>query len=179
MRVWEALVTELATIGYEGADIDDFIATLRLANIRLLIDVRELPISRRRGFAKSALTAALAGAGIDYLHLRGLGDPKPGREAAREGDLRKFHRIFLKHLSSRAAQSDLETAKSRIVAEHVCLMCYERDPKVCHRSIVADAISGSIGAKVTHLGVIQGAGRKPQRPRKGAGASQSAAACGR
>jgi uncharacterized protein (DUF488 family) len=68
--------TILATIGYEGADVDDFVATLRSAGIRRLIDVRELAISRRRGFAKRALSGALADADIEYVHLRGLGDPK-------------------------------------------------------------------------------------------------------
>src|SRR3954453_21108705 len=79
--------TILTTIGYEAAELDDFVATLLAAGITRLIDVRELPISRRRGFAKRALSEALADAGIVYVHLRGLGDPKEGREAARVGDL--------------------------------------------------------------------------------------------
>lgn len=80
----------LATIGYEGSSLQDFIATLRAASIRTLIDVRALPISRRPGFAKNALSKALAEAGIDYVHLKGLGDPKEGRDAARANDLETF-----------------------------------------------------------------------------------------
>lgn len=174
-------VVEFATIGYEGATVDDFIATLQSAKISLLIDVRELPISRRKGFAKSALSAALAEVGISYLHLKGLGDPKSGREAARDGDYAKFRKIFAKHMTSTTAQSDLQTAISHISSERACLMCYEREPKMCHRTIVAGAISSSIGASVTHLGVREGAGKTSPRarPRKSLGAGQGAAACGR
>lgn len=172
---------ELATIGYEGADIDDFIATLQAADVTLLIDVRELPISRRKGFAKTALSSALTNAGIGYLHLKGLGDPKPGREAARAGDFKRFRKIFLKHMSSESAQGDLERAMTHSVAEKVCLMCYERDPKTCHRAIVANAISGSIGSDITHLGVREGVATRVQRtqPRASASTSESAASCGR
>jgi uncharacterized protein (DUF488 family) len=62
-------------------------------SVRLLIDVRELPTSRRKGFAKSALSSALAAADIGYLHLKGLGDPKPGRDAARAGDYAGFLKV--------------------------------------------------------------------------------------
>ncbi|TAN54890.1 MAG: DUF488 domain-containing protein, partial [Rhodospirillales bacterium] len=86
---------ELFTIGYEGSSIEDFMATLLLANIRTLIDVRDLPISRRPGFAKKALAGALEKVGISYVHLKGLGDPKEGREAAKANDLEEFIRIFI------------------------------------------------------------------------------------
>ena len=108
--------TTLATIGYESADLADFIATLRHAGISRLIDIRELPISRRKGFAKSALSEALNHAGIGYIHLRGLGDPKEGREAARAGNLAQFRRVFGKHMKSERAQADLQSAL-RYVAE--------------------------------------------------------------
>ncbi|WP_299615728.1 DUF488 family protein [Pelagibius sp.] len=174
-------MTEFATIGYEGADIDDFIAVLHAARISLLVDVRELPISRRRGFAKTALSSALAEAGIQYLHLRGLGDPKPGRDAARAGNLREFRQIFAKHMRSEEARTDLEKLKAQLAQERVCLMCFERDPSNCHRSIVASMISDSMESKVIHLWVNKDATRVGQR--SGSGKSPSAgegvAACGR
>ena len=174
-------MTELATIGYEGADIDDFIATLRAAEVSMLVDVRELPISRRKGFAKSALASSLAKEGIRYLHLKGLGDPKPGRDAARSGDFGKFLEIFTAHMTSAGAQSDLEVLKAQIGTERACLMCFERDPSQCHRTIVANTISDSMAAVVTHLEVKKGAanGVRRTRSRKSARSSEGVAACGR
>ncbi len=146
----------LATIGYEGSSLDDFIATLHMANIRTLIDVRELPISRRPGFAKSALSTALAEAGVSYIHLKGLGDPKKGRDAARAHDLQTFLRIFRQHLKTAQAQDDLAEAASLSASGDACLMCYERDPKTCHRTLVAERIADIISIRIQHLGVKNG-----------------------
>ena len=152
----EAGRTTLATIGYEAADLADFIATLQAAGIYRLLDVRELPISRRKGFAKRALSEALADAGIEYVHLRGLGDPKNGRAAARAGDVARFKRVFTAHMASEAAQADLRRAAYLVVQGGACLMCYERDHATCHRSIVATAISDTVQATIHHLGVREG-----------------------
>jgi len=149
----------LATIGYESAELVDFIATLKQAGVNRLIDVRELPISRRKGFAKKALSEALTRAGIEYLHLRGLGDPKEGRDAARAGNMALFTRVFNRHMKSESARTDLQSAVRYAAEGGVCLMCYERDPSVCHRSIVASAISGEVKITVRHLGVREGIGR--------------------
>jgi uncharacterized protein (DUF488 family) len=149
----------LATIGYESADLADFIATLQQAGINRLIDVRELPISRRKGFAKTALSEALTLAGIEYVHLRGLGDPKEGREAARAGNLTQFRLAFSRHMKSERAQADLRSAVRYVAEGGACLMCYERDHTVCHRTIVAKSISQMIDANVHHLGVKHGFGR--------------------
>ena len=146
----------LATIGYEGALLDDFIATLRAASVRLLIDVRELPISRRKGFAKGALSAALILADIGYLHLRGLGDPKPGRDAARAGDFPGFLAIFNAHLSTSSAQLDLGIAARHAAAGGACLMCYERDHEACHRKLVAEAIHATVPIRIRNIGVRSG-----------------------
>ncbi|MGB8274204.1 MAG: DUF488 domain-containing protein [Alphaproteobacteria bacterium] len=146
----------LATIGYEGASLDDFIATLHAASIRLLIDVRALPISRRPGFAKNALSTALADAGVDYLHLKELGDPKEGRNAARANDLATFLRIFTKHLNTASARNVLAEAASLSMSGGACLMCYERDPSVCHRRLVAERIAAIVEVRIQHLGVKHG-----------------------
>ncbi len=73
------------TIGYEGTDIDRFVATLKAVGVRRLADVRALALSRKKGFSKRSLAARLKAEGIDHIHLVGLGDPKTGREAARAG----------------------------------------------------------------------------------------------
>jgi len=166
-------VQMLATIGYEGASLDAFIATLHMASIRNLIDVRELPLSRRRGFSKGALSKALADEGIEYIHLRGLGDPKEGRLAARANDHAAFVRIFRRHLDTEVARTDLAKAITFARAGDACLMCYERDPNNCHRKLVAEQIASIIPIEVHHLGVndalieyrreIDRAGRRPRQ----------------
>lgn len=146
----------MTTIGYEGALLDDFIATLKSSSIRTLIDVRELPISRRKGFAKKALSTALDAADIRYLHLKGLGDPKPGREAARAGDLTGFLKVFRAHMLTSAAQSDLAVAATNVASGGVCLMCFERDHAACHRTLVAEAIHATVRVQIRHVGVRSG-----------------------
>ena len=94
----------LSTIGYEGKTIDEFLAELGDAGVELLIDVRAVAASRRPGFSKSALRAALAERGIDYLHLRALGTPKPGRDAARKGRVAEMHAIYEEQLQTPEAE---------------------------------------------------------------------------
>ncbi len=127
----------LATIGYERAAMADFLATLRLAGVRVLVDVRAVAASRRKGFSKTALAASLAAACIDYVHLQALGNPKPGRDAARAGDIETYLKIYTLHLQSEAAQAALDEAANIAAAGGACLMCYERDAAGCHRSMVA------------------------------------------
>ncbi len=141
----------LFTIGYESATLEDFLATLKNAGVSLLLDVREFPGSRKKGFSKNALAHSLAANGIQYLHLRGLGDPKPGRDAARAGDFQLFRRIFMQHMTTEKAQSDLRRATELLQSAQLCLMCYERDPATCHRSMVADMLSFGKGINVRHL----------------------------
>lgn len=100
-------MSELLTIGYEGATPQGFDATLTAARVELVVDVRAVAASRRQGFAKSALSDRLAHAGIRYIHLRELGDPKPGREAARAGRWAEFRAIFSAHLNTPDAAFDL------------------------------------------------------------------------
>ncbi len=127
----------LATIGYERAAMEDFLAALGSAGVRVLVDVRAVAASRRKGFSKTALAASLAAADIDYLHLQALGNPKAGRDAARAGDIDTYLEIYTLHLQSEAAEAALEEAAKIAAAGGACLMCYERDAAGCHRSMVA------------------------------------------
>jgi len=142
----------LATIGYEGATIREVLDTLEDAKIDTLVDVRAVAMSRRPGFAKSALSAHLGERGIEYLHFRALGTPAEGRAAARSGRTEVMHRIFREHLATDAAQAEL----SRLVdlvreGKHVCILCFEADPAKCHRRIVADALREKIRATIADL----------------------------
>lgn len=144
----------ISTIGYEGATIERFIAALRHASVDLLIDVRDVPLSRKKGFSKNQLSEILYSCGIEYVHLRGLGDPKEGREAARAGNYTLFEVIFGRHMRSDMAARDLETASSLVRDHRACLMCFEADYEKCHRSIVAAHLASMTGLTVTPL-VVQ------------------------
>ena len=128
------------TVGYEGTDIDRFVATLKAVGVLRLADVRALALSRKKGFSKKSLSARLESEGIEYLHFVDLGDPKPGREAARAGLFDEFRSIYSKHLDTEASRSALVKLTIVAGAEPTCLLCFERDPKTCHRSLVADAM---------------------------------------
>ena len=147
----------LATIGYERATLSDFLATLRLAGVNVLVDIRDRAQSRRAGFSKSALSAALQEMGIDYVHLRELGDPAAGRSAARLGDWELFLSIFCKVMETAAAADALTTIERMAKSGSVCLMCFERDHHECHRKIVAEALELRLAVKAQHLGVKVGA----------------------
>jgi uncharacterized protein (DUF488 family) len=144
------------TIGYESAAVDDFIATLKAVGIQRIIDVREYPLSRRKGFSKNVLQALLSEHDIEYIHLRGLGDPKEGREAARAGDFSGFLKIFTKHMKSDTAVADLQTAIELAQSSTSCLLCYERNPDECHRTIVAKAIVAETSQRIKPIGVRAG-----------------------
>ena len=153
-------MSTILTIGYEGSTIGDFVATLKLADVQVLIDIRDVPVSRKRGFSKKALAATLENAGVEYVHLRDLGDPKPGREAARRGNMVAFERIFRAHLEGREAQEALEKALDISSEVCACLLCYERDHAGCHRTIVAEEMANRGAIPIRHLGVRHGLGEE-------------------
>jgi uncharacterized protein (DUF488 family) len=147
-------VKTLYTIGYEAAALEDFIATLQLAGVERVLDVREVAQSRRRGFSKNLLAAALSAVGIGYTHLRQLGDPKEGREAARRGDIAGFQSIFEDHLELPETKDALATAAEICQCEATVLLCFERNPQLCHRTLVAKRLTDLCSLSVRHLGVV-------------------------
>lgn len=144
---------QLATIGYEGVALADFISTLEEADVQRVIDVREVAQSRRAGFSKNALRTALAGAGMDYHHIRQLGDPKHGREAARAGNIDLFRAIFAAHMDLPASRNALHDAISLATEKKSVLLCFERDPTHCHRTIVAMRMAALSSLQIKNLGV--------------------------
>lgn len=143
----------LNTIGYEGARPSDFLQTLQVAKVQVVIDVRDRAQSRRPGFSKSALATSLDSIGVEYIHLKELGDPKEGRDAARAGDIAKFRSIFGNVLKSDPAKQAINEIIFRLKHSSVCLLCYERDVRDCHRKLISDKIELMTGAKARHLGV--------------------------
>lgn len=145
----------LHTIGYEQAELADFINTLVISKIDILVDVRDRAQSRKRGFSKTALSEALHNAGISYLHLKQLGDPKEGRNAARSGNWKKFDKIYTAVLKTEIAQSAIKEIIDLSKNSNACLLCYERDHKTCHRKYISDEIDLRTSTKTKHLGVVK------------------------
>jgi uncharacterized protein (DUF488 family) len=144
----------LCTIGYEGSTLDNVLAALQAAAVGLLIDVRAVPISRKPGFSKRQLAAGLDEAGIRYVHLQALGTPKPGRDAARKGHPERMEVIFREHMRDDRAQAELAQARVLARENRACLLCFEHDPGMCHRRIVAELIVAETGQGVAHLSPI-------------------------
>jgi len=138
------------TIGYEGIDIDDFMLLLSEHGIETVVDVRELPLSRKPGFSKKSLSAVLNSSGLEYLHISELGCPKSVRDRYKEdSNWKRYTDGYLKHLNTqREAIADL----SELCATSTCvLLCYEADHNFCHRSMVADAVHLCGGGKIHHI----------------------------
>ena len=127
------------TIGYEGATVPEFLAALENAGVERVIDVRAVANSRRPGFSKTPLRNALAEAGIDYVHLRALGTPADGRAAARAGRHDELKRIYAGQLELPEAMKETAEMLELAAEKRSALLCYERDPAGCHRTLLLDA----------------------------------------
>jgi uncharacterized protein (DUF488 family) len=131
----------LYTIGYEGADLNDVMEILAGAGVSLVADIRERPQSRKPGFSKLSLQNALAQSRIAYQHFGDLGDPKDGRMAARAGDYALFREIYLRQMVTPAARLQLALLRQVAQTQATCLLCFEKEPVGCHRTIVADYLA--------------------------------------
>ena len=141
---------KIYTVGYEGLDIDSFLSLLADNDIETVVDVREMPLSRKPGFSKKSLASVLNLSGREYVHMVDLGCPKLVRDRYREdGNWKRYTEGFMKHLKT---QDDAIAELSALAATSNCaLLCYEADPNFCHRSMVASAVKDYCGARVTHI----------------------------
>jgi uncharacterized protein (DUF488 family) len=137
------------TIGYEGVTQADLVAALKAAEVELLADVRAVPLSRRAGFSKNVLAAGLREAGIDYVGLKALGTPPEGREAARRHDHAGLARVYAGQLELPEALAQMAQLRALAAERPTALLCFERNPAACHRSLLVDAVFPE--ANVTHL----------------------------
>jgi uncharacterized protein (DUF488 family) len=141
----------LFTIGYEGKTQAEFLSELEAAGVELLIDVRAVAASRRPGFSKTALANGLRERGIDYLHLRALGTPADGRQAARAGRVAEMRAIYAVQLETPEAGLAMEQALAEACARRAALLCYEREAPDCHRSMLAQRMVEREGFEVVDL----------------------------
>ena len=128
------------TIGYEQAAMPDFLAALKGAGVEVVADIRAIAASRRPGFSKTALAASLAEAGIEYRHFRALGTPADGRAAARALDRPKLERIYTGQLELPEAMAASAELADLCETRRVALLCYERQPACCHRTLLREAV---------------------------------------
>src|SRR3984957_10168510 len=151
-----AKAKKLFTIGYEQTPAKAVLDELAQAGVKLLVDVRAVASSRRPGFSKNQLAAGLDERGISYLHLRGLGTPKSGREAARSGNFGVLHKIYSAHLKTAQAREELDELSALVKKSGpVCILCYERDHAHCHRQWIAEIIEDRDGVKIENLAAPQ------------------------
>ena len=141
---------KIYTVGYEGLDIDSFLSLLAENDIETVVDVREMPLSRKPGFSKKSLASVLNLSGREYVHMVDLCCPKLVRDRYREdGNWKRCTEGFMKHLKT---QDDAIAELSALAATSNCaLLCYEADSNFCHRSMVASAVKDYCGARVAHI----------------------------
>ena len=113
----------LFTIGYEKTKPDTMLDELKRAKVKILIDVRAVAASRRPGFSKRQLAAALDERGISYVHLQKLGTPAAGRSANHAGDMKKFWRIYEMHLETASAKEEMEKLVALVKSEGQFVLC--------------------------------------------------------
>lgn len=142
----------LSTIGYEQSVQSALIDELKRAKIKLLVDVRAVAASRKPGFSKRQLAAALDENGIAYLHLQKLGTPAEGRTAARAGDLKTLWKIYERHLKTAEAKEAMVELLTIVQSgTSACLLCFERDVAHCHRQRIAEVVTERTGAAIRNL----------------------------
>lgn len=140
----------LYTVSYEGQEIEGFLKRLLETGVKTLVDVRELPLSRKAGFSKRALAAALAVKGIAYAHMPQLGCPKNIRDRYKaDSSWARYTHDFNNHLATQAAAV---TELAHIAgATTTALLCFEADFARCHRTFVARAAAASGAPPIAHI----------------------------
>ena len=140
------------TIGYEGRGIGDFVAHLKHFNISCLIDVREVPISRKPGFSKKILCQKLENENISYIHIKALGSPSSIRKKLKTDlDYNYFFKAYDDHLSCN--MDAIKEVHKFILDENICIMCFEHLPNKCHRSLIANKVKeyDGNGLRIRHI----------------------------
>ena len=143
---------ELFTIGYEGKSIEVFISNLKYFNITRLIDVREAPFSRKKGFSKSTLQELLRSENIEYVHIKSLGCPIEIRNKLKiDLDYKCFFKAYSNYLKKN--YKGIKEVNQYLNEGTNCIMCFEKDYDKCHRYAVADKVKkfGGNGLKIKHI----------------------------
>ena len=142
---------KLFTIGYEGEPQAAVIERLKAAGVEVVADVRAVASSRRAGFSKTILGTSLNEAGIDYVHLRPLGTPKAGRDAARKGRIGEMREIFAGHMAEPTSEAAFQLLRGLAAERKTALLCFEADHAGCHRAALTERLEAEDGFEVVNL----------------------------
>lgn len=137
----------LIGVGYEGQDIDTFVRGLEARGVDVVVDVRLNAISRKKGFSKKALRAALDEAGIGYRHMPILGNPRSNRDGFRApgtDEARSAHDNYRRLLQEELQSGAIDDLAHAALTNHVAVMCFEASERCCHRSLVIEAVERRI-----------------------------------
>lgn len=126
------------SVGYEGLEVQELVERLAQSRVRTLVDVRLNAVSRRRGFSKSALAAALEEADIRYVHDPRLGNPAENRDSFLHGDGSEGRSVMRDRLENGAGDALRDFVALASDQKRVAVLCVERDRSRCHRQVVTD-----------------------------------------
>ena len=150
-KMWRLENDTIYTTGYEGLSIENFIKRLKDANIQQLIDVREIPLSRKNGFSKTILGDELKKVGIIYKHYSELGSPKAIRHQLHEDwNYEAFFKEYKEVIKNADVQTRIKDVEKDAKMKKTVLLCFEKDYTKCHRSLIAEELKEQ-GWKVNHL----------------------------
>lgn len=138
------------TPGYQGHTLPTMMRLLLANNVSLLVDVRQNPISRKRGFSRASLERSVPEFGIAYLHCPQLGTPPMIRRTyTKTGNIKRALGQYEKHLrmQTKYLQSFFRTVRS----QRFCLLCLESDHNSCHRGVIAQVLTEMTGCRPIHL----------------------------
>lgn len=146
---------KIFTIGYEGIDFDTFISKLKVNNIDTLVDVRQMPVSRKKGFSKKRLAEWLAEEGIGYEHYVRLGCPRTIRDQYRvDKNWQRYETDYVDFLQSERGD-EVNSLSVLAKSKRCALMCFEADFTFCHRSLITRQMVADYGFSEQHIGLIK------------------------
>lgn len=122
------------SIGYERRNIEEFVDLLEEYGVQTLLDIRELPLSRKKGFSKRALAARLEQSGIQYSHLKIAGNPY----RKQKDEIELCLRLYRNHLDDHPQV--LNAVAEEFADAPTAILCYEREHCECHRSVLLDEL---------------------------------------
>jgi uncharacterized protein (DUF488 family) len=140
----------IVSIGYEGRTQQDLLDVLTSLGATVVVDVRLNPISRKPGLSKRRLVEALSEVGIEYRHLKALGNPRTNRRPFHEGRVAAGCREFRKLLAAPEAESALQQIVDESRKTMVAVLCYEKSHEQCHRQVVVDEVAGREPRDITY-----------------------------
>jgi len=144
----------LFTLGYERLDVANFLEILKNSNIQTLVDVREIPISRKQGFSRDELKEICSNHSLQYIHFRELGSPTWLRRKLKiDGNYDFFFKRYKSYLKNNGGRDFIEEVSRLAMSKRTCLLCFEKDYKICHRKIVASEAkkANGDGLEIVHL----------------------------